>query len=61
MHKPTGNIYAMKCMRKADVLRHGFIDHANVERSIMADMSFHPFIACMSKTHAKRVQLARAV
>ena len=57
LHKPSGNIYAMKCMRKVDVLKHGFIDHANVECSIMADMSYHPFIVCTCNNDQQRLLL----
>lgn len=41
--KETNKIYAMKMMRKKDVIKNQFILHANKEREIMHSLK-HPFI-----------------
>ena len=42
--KDTGNIFAMKVMKKKDIIDNNFVSHANNERDIMFDLSKHQFI-----------------
>lgn len=42
--KDTGKIYAMKILRKKEVLEQNLVEHTNLERDIMAVFGSHPFI-----------------
>ena len=43
VHKPTGKPYALKCMRKAQVVECNLVRHVMSEKRILAGMD-HPFI-----------------
>jgi len=42
--KDTGEIYAMKVLKKADIIKQKLIKHINLERDIMVELGNHPFI-----------------
>jgi len=42
--KDTGKIYAMKMLKKREVLEQNLVEHTNLERDIMAVFGSHPFI-----------------
>jgi len=42
--KDTGEIYAMKVLRKSDIVKQKLIKHINLERDIMVELGNHPFI-----------------
>jgi protein kinase A len=43
-------IYALKVLRKAEVVRLKQVDHVNHERSILSDVAGHPFITTLITT-----------
>lgn len=43
---PTGELYAMKVLKKADVKRRRQVEHTRAERRIMGDIDF-PFIVAL--------------
>lgn len=46
-HKaPTNEVYAMKVLKKADVIKRHQVEHTMTERMIMSTIS-HPFILCL--------------
>ena len=50
VHKPTGNTYALKCMRKAQVVATKQQSHVLNEKKILAMME-HPFILGLVQTY----------
>lgn len=42
--KDSGQVYAMKVLRKKDVVQENLIEHTKTEREIMLSMGKHPFI-----------------
>jgi serine/threonine protein kinase len=42
--KDSGKIYAMKVLKKIEVLEQNLVEHTNLERDIMAVFGTHPFI-----------------
>lgn len=48
-HRPTGGYYAMKRLRKSDVVRLKQVEHTNNERSLLANVD-HPFLVRMACT-----------
>lgn len=46
LHRPTGVYYAMKRLRKSDVVRLKQVEHTNNERSLLASVD-HPFLVRM--------------
>lgn len=49
LHKPTGQYFAMKKLRKSDVLRLKQVEHTNNERFLLAQAD-HPFVVKMTCT-----------
>lgn len=49
LHRPTGQYYAMKKLRKSDVLRLKQVEHTNNERFLLSQVD-HPFIVKMACT-----------
>lgn len=49
LHRPTGIYYAMKKLRKSDVVRLKQVEHTNNERSLLASVN-HPFLVRMTCT-----------
>lgn len=49
LHKSTGNYYAIKCLKKSEVLRMKQVEHILAEASILGSIR-HPFIVNMLKT-----------
>lgn len=50
LHRPTGQFFAMKKLRKSDVIRLKQVEHTNNERALLARAS-HPFLVKMVYTH----------
>lgn len=46
VHAPLSEVYAMKVLRKAEVVKRKQVDHTMAERNIMAEIS-HPYILCL--------------
>jgi serine/threonine protein kinase len=42
----AGNIYAMKVIKKSDVIDKGQIEHTNAEQAILVEIR-HPYIVCL--------------
>ena len=42
-HRPTGDTYALKCLRKGQIIRYQQVDHIICEKRVLA-MCDHPFI-----------------
>lgn len=49
LHHPTGQYYAMKRLRKSDVVRLKQVEHTNNERFLLAQVD-HPFLVKMACT-----------
>jgi|EP00669_Euglena_mutabilis_P007088 protein kinase A len=49
LHKSSGNYYAIKCLKKSEVLRMKQVEHILAEASILGSIR-HPFIVNMLKT-----------
>lgn len=49
-HHPTGQYFAMKKLRKSDVIRLKQVEHTNNERALLARVD-HPFLVKMVCTH----------
>jgi serine/threonine kinase 38 len=39
--KNTGNIYAMKKLKKSEMLRRGQVEHVRAERNLLAEVDSH--------------------
>lgn len=50
VHRPSGQGYALKCMRKAQVVEQNLTSHVMAEKRILARME-HPFILAMVGTY----------
>jgi len=46
LHKPTGQVFALKCMRKGQIIRYQQVDHVVGEKRVLA-MCDHPFVLKM--------------
>ena len=53
VHTPTETTYALKCMRKAQVVATKQQSHVLNEKNILAMME-HPFILCLVQTYQVR-------
>lgn len=49
LHAPTGNFYAMKKLRKSEIVRLRQVEHTNAERRLLAQVNY-PFIVKMACT-----------
>lgn len=49
-----GGVFALKVLRKADVVRLKQLDHVRHERAILADVAGHPFITRLVSTFSDR-------
>jgi protein kinase A len=45
-----GKVFALKVLRKADVVRLKQVDHVRHERAILAEVAGHPFITTLITT-----------
>jgi protein kinase A len=54
---PPTPVFALKILRKTDVIRLKQLDHVRHERSILADVAGHPFITNMVATFSDRYSL----
>ncbi|KAI9804540.1 MAG: hypothetical protein M1825_001439 [Sarcosagium campestre] len=52
-----GKVYALKVLRKADIIRLKQVEHVQNERSVLADVAGHPFIITMISSFANRDSL----
>lgn len=54
---PTAQVFALKMLRKADVIKLKQVDHVRHERSLLADVAGHPFITNMLASFSDRDSL----
>ena len=47
LHKPTGTPYALKCMRKGQIIALKQVDHVMNEKQIL-EMCDHPFLLTLA-------------
>jgi protein kinase A len=50
-NKKTGEYFAMKILKKADIIKLKQVDHVISENTILADID-HPFLVCLSSSSA---------
>ncbi|RDA82408.1 hypothetical protein CP532_6873 [Ophiocordyceps camponoti-leonardi (nom. inval.)] len=53
----TGQVYALKILRKADVIKLKQVDHVRHERALLADVAGHPFITNLLASFSDRESL----